>query len=122
MELKPVVAMIAINLAGFLTGWVLFGLPEPATAVVEPERGRDHPQTWKFLDDYEAPKPVLQINSNGSELMDIVIYGRGVDGKPIAIIHPDGHVTLNGDPNEAAKRFWQAIGQHMPKCDCNKRR
>ena len=49
---------------------------------------------------------------------DITIQGDVGDGKPLAIIHPTGSVELNanGDLNEAATRFWQAVALAMPEC------
>lgn len=75
--------------------------------------------TPRFLivDDGEMSQPALVINRQGYELMDIVIYGKGVSGKPIVVIHPDGRVDLNGDPNEAAQQFWTAVSKYMPRCD-----
>lgn len=32
-----------------------------------------------------------------------------VDGHPDVILHPDGTVSFNGEPSEAASTFWQAV-------------
>lgn len=37
--------------------------------------------------------------------------------KPLAVIHPDGRVTLYGEPNAAARAFWAAVRAQRPKCE-----
>lgn len=50
--------------------------------------------------------------------MTITIQGDVGDGKPLVKIYPTGRVELNanGDLNEAATRFWQAVALAMPEC------
>ncbi|MFC8986037.1 hypothetical protein [Streptomyces sp. NPDC057115] len=40
----------------------------------------------------------------------------GGDGTPMVKIHPNGTLEYgpNYDPNEAARRFWDAMRYHMP--------
>ena len=58
-------------------------------------------------------------NSAGYEMLsinggDTAITVYGTSDKPIVVVHRDGHVDLAGDPNEAARTFWTAIGQIYP--------
>ena len=58
-------------------------------------------------------------NSAGSDMLSInggntAITVYGTSGKPIVVVHRDGHVDLTGDPNEAARVFWSAVGQVYP--------
>ena len=58
-------------------------------------------------------------NSAGYEMLSInggntAITVYGTSGKPIVVVHRDGHVDLTGNPNEAARTFWTAVGQIYP--------
>ena len=88
----------------------------PAVLVIAQDAPHFH-----FVQDSEMPAPAMVVNRQGAELMGIVINGKSADGKPIVVIHPDGRVDLNGDPNEAARQFWTAVSKHMPACDTRKR-
>ena len=40
----------------------------------------------------------------------------GTSGKAIVTVRRDGIVDLAGDPNEAARVFWQSVGTMGARC------
>lgn len=92
---------------------VLLSLSKPEAKEEKPPEIK-----WKSQVDLADTKMLMSFDRKHNELMDIVIYGNGANGKPIVTIHQDGKVTLNGEPNEAARSFWKAVGLLMPhKCE-----
>lgn len=77
--------------------------------------GADEHSFQLYDDSGEQPQTLLSI---ARPEMTITIHGDVGDGKPLAVIHPTGRVELNanGDLNEAATRFWQAVALLMPEC------
>ena len=62
-----------------------------------------------FTIENSAGYDMLSINGGNTA---ITVYG--TSGKPIVVVHRDGHVDLTGNPNEAARVFWSAVGQVYP--------
>lgn len=75
-------------------------------------RGNDF--TFELMDDSSSQT----LMSIARPAMTITIHGNVPGGEPLAVIYPNGRVELNanGDINEAATRFWQAVSLTMPEC------
>lgn len=63
----------------------------------------------------------LVFAENASVLMEVrnsdVLQINGADGKKLVVINmKTGKATLYGDPNEAARTFWQATAAMGVKC------
>ena len=61
----------------------------------------------------EPPKPIMELSNpdnSGAYLLQI----NGMAGEALVQITPTGEVTLHGDPNEAARIFWECVAGLSP--------
>lgn len=111
---------IGIILAALLLGVYLRidsdPLPDLPTVPNPPSAGEPEGEPrFVYEDEAAVTPPAVVVTRQGNKLIDIVINDdRGV---PIAVIQPNGNVAVNGPVEEAAMRFWEALGKHRSKCE-----
>lgn len=77
--------------------------PDSPAVLTQPDHKAPPPKDWKVVD--------AQVTWEFSQGQYKNLTITGTNGKPLAVIHRDtGKVTLYGNPNDAARVFWEAVG------------
>lgn len=129
MKIKTVDIVLGVCIGLFLAGVALYvfvriKFPEPPPSPYREPPAAEEPQgepegeprlAWNVTSDAHPPQPSIMVTRDGRKIIDITIFGE--DGKPLVVIDASGYVTVHGDVQEAARRFWEALGSYKPKCD-----
>ena len=85
--------------------WVEQRLSPPANTPLLVSGG-SYTGTFNFIVENSAGGEQMTLYDGGANLL--ALYG--TSGKAIVTVRRDGSVDLTGNPNEAARVFWQSVG------------